>query len=209
MAVQIDDDEHQWGSKDYVDHWIEEARPRDERRVAYLQKLVGWLPSTKATAIRVLDVGGGYGLLSQQVLDIFPNSTVVLHDYSEPMFEHARQRLAWAGDRVSYVKADLFDPAWSRAVGGPFDAAVSAIAIHNLRDPRRIRAVYGEICPLLKPGGCFLNYDRVTAAKPGQPAEVGTLENQLRWLREDGFDVSDCLWKDGAATIMGGFRVAA
>jgi tRNA (cmo5U34)-methyltransferase len=167
------------------------------------------------------------------------------------MFEHARQRLSFAADRVSYAKADLFDPGWTRALDGQFDAAVSAIAIHNLRDPKRIRGVYNEIFPLVKPGGCFLNYDRIPAAtgvldaayrhasllaeqqrikaQTGQerspaeieqqmahghrigprhlpPGEPATLENQLRWLREAGYDASDCMWKDMQVAIIGGFR---
>jgi hypothetical protein len=38
---------------------------------------------------------------------------------------------------------------------------------------------------------------------PGEPAN---LENQLRWLREAGFDASDAIWKDGSVAIIGGFR---
>ena len=208
---EIRADEHQWNSKEYVDKWIDDAKPRDERRVALLQKLVGFIPKAADEAIRVLDVGGGYGLVSQQVLERFPHATIVLHDYSEPMFEHARHNLSWAGDRMSYVKADLFDPAWNKAFGEQFDAVVSGIAIHNIRLPDRIRGIYREIFPLVKPGGCFLNYDRVPLSTPAfarepHSAEPAILENQLRWLREAGFDASDCLCKDMQVAIFGGFR---
>jgi tRNA (cmo5U34)-methyltransferase len=196
-----------------------------------LQRMVSFIPRDAGAAIRVLDIGGGYGLVSQQVLEAYPQATVVLHDYSEPMFGHSRQRLAWAGDRVSYVKADLFDPAWNQAFDGQFDAVVSAIAIHNIRSAERIHAIYREIFPLVCQGGCFLNYDRIPpvsallaavyhhAANRVMPAQgtrlstrathtedPATLENQLRWLREAGFDVSDCLWKDLQVAIIGGFR---
>jgi ubiquinone/menaquinone biosynthesis C-methylase UbiE len=249
--------EHDWHSYDYVDRWISSDVTRDEERRPLLRKLVSFIPFEATAAIRVLDIGAGYGLLTQQVLEMFPRATVVCHDYSEPMFAHARQRLAWAADRVSFVKADLLDPSWSKAVGGPFEAVVSAIAIHNVRHPERIKAVYHEIFPLVKPGGCFLNYDHIFPRDPalgsvyrrarlvayqqamkeqtGQEkgvkemerelrqrspmerrgrregsrtssGEPTTLENQLRWLREAGFDASDCLWKDMQTTILGGFK---
>ncbi|HEX6513251.1 MAG TPA: class I SAM-dependent methyltransferase, partial [Chloroflexota bacterium] len=112
MAVRVEPDEHDWNSKDYVDHWIDSARTRDEQRVLQLRKMLSFIPKSPDAPIRVLDVGGGYGLLSQQALELFPRASLVLHDYSEPMFEHARGRLAWAGSRLSFAKADLFDPAW-------------------------------------------------------------------------------------------------
>jgi tRNA (cmo5U34)-methyltransferase len=251
MAVRVEPDEHDWGSKQYVDQWIEDARSRDERRVASLLKMVSFIPKDRHEAIRVLDVGGGYGLVSQQVLELFPRAALVLQDYSEPMFEHAKRNLAWAAERVSYVKADLFDPAWNKAFAGQFDAVVSGIAIHNLRDPKRIRGVYTEVFPLIAPGGCFLNYDRIPSTSPvlssayrhgaivaeqqrikaetgqekslaeiqrlveqGQrigprelpPGEPANLENQLRWLREAGFDASDAIWKEGSVAIIAGLR---
>ena len=50
-------------------------------------------------------------------------------------------------------------PAWTRSVGGPFDLAVSGIAIHNLHEMPAIGACYEAVRSLLKPGGCFLDYD--------------------------------------------------
>src|SRR5262249_15473310 len=97
------------------------------------------------------------------VLDTFPNARVVLNDFSAPMLAAARGYLAEYGDAVTYVRGDLMHPAWATAVGGPFDAVVSCIAIHNVRFPDRIRGIYQEIFPLVAPGGCFLNLDHVAA----------------------------------------------
>ena len=52
--------------------------------------------------------------------------------------------------------ADLSDPSWVQAVGGPFDGVVSAIAIHNLRDPDVIARIYADIFTVVKPGGANL-----------------------------------------------------
>ncbi len=60
------------------------------------------------------------------------------------MIASARKRLVRFGTRVDYRCSDLREAGWSNALGGPFDAVVSAIAIHNLRDPAAIRDVYAR-----------------------------------------------------------------
>jgi hypothetical protein len=48
----------------------------------------------------------------------------------------------------------LTDPAGAENQGS-FDAVVSSIAIHNVRQHEIIRSIYGETVTLLKAGGCF------------------------------------------------------
>ena len=57
------------------------------------------------------------------------------------------------------MQCDLSDPTWPQKVGGPFDLAVSGIAIHNLKNLAAMAACYEAVHGLLKPGGCFLDYD--------------------------------------------------
>ena len=237
---------HDWHSRQYVDEWITSSEARDEARRTILRRVVCLIPHVPDTAIRVLDVGAGYGALSAQVLARFPRAKLVCQDFSEPMFAHARERLASASDRVTFAKSDLGTPDWTQALAGPFDAVVSAIAIHNVRYPERIRAIYGEIFGLVAPGGCFLNADlifpsgRTTAAaydrverlegwiqgkeNTEQSGRAGhgqghdevepstrtitraSLEQQLRWLREAGFQEVECCWKERRHAIIGGFR---
>jgi tRNA (cmo5U34)-methyltransferase len=176
---------HDWHSTDYVDDWISSDVTRDRERRPILRRVAELLPFERDAEIRVLDVGGGYGMLTREVLDEFPNSRVVLHDFSQPMIDQARERLGGLLDRVEFAQADLRDPAWVDAVDGPFDAVVSSIAIHNVRDPERIRTIYSEIRPLLTAGGCFANLDLVF---PG----ALELETQLDWLRAAGFHDVGC-----------------
>ena len=191
---------HDWHSQDYVDQWIATDATRDEQRKPVLQKVAALITSLPETAIPVLDVGAGYGALSEQVLKRFPNARLVCQDYSEPMFGHARERLAWAADRVTYVHGDLLTPDWIAELDGPFDAVVSAIAIHNVRSSERIHAVYQEITTVLAPGGCFLNCDLVFADQPA------SLEVQLGWLRDAGLERVSCFWEQGRSVIIGGCR---
>jgi 16S rRNA G1207 methylase RsmC len=64
------------------------------------------------SAVAVLDVGRGYGVVSEEILRAFPQVRVTLQDYSQPMLDHARRQLSGYGDRIRYVAADLCDPSW-------------------------------------------------------------------------------------------------
>jgi ubiquinone/menaquinone biosynthesis C-methylase UbiE len=140
-------------------------------------------------------------VVSQEVLAAFPRALVTLQDYSEPMLAQARERLAGHDRRTSFVLADITDPGWTGRVGGPFDLAVSAIVIHNLRDLRLIATSYRGIARVLKPGGLFLDYDLFFD-------EIGGLARHIEMLKEGGFAAVECLWQQAPlATIAA--RVAS
>ena len=100
--------------------------------------------------------------------------------------------LAARADRLSYVLCDLFDPTWPQDVGGPFDLAVSAIVLHNLASRDKIFACYPAIHGLLKPGGCFLNYDRF----------VDGVEEHMIELRAAGFDPLAPPLREGTSYVV-------
>jgi tRNA (cmo5U34)-methyltransferase len=190
---------HDWHSAEYVDDWITNDVTRDATRRPVLRRVAELLPFDRDAEVRILDIGGGYGMLTREVLEEFPKSRVVLHDFSEPMIEQARARLGPLLDRVEFVRADLRDPAWVEAVDGPFDAVVSSIAIHNVRDPDRIRAIFAEVRRLVGGGGCFANLDLVF---PGSLE----LDTQLEWLREAGFGEVGCLLQHERQALLVGFN---
>lgn len=190
---------HDWHSPDYVDHWITSDVTRDEQRRRLLDRMITLIPIPLDASIRVLDVGAGYGLLSSCVLNRFKNARVVCQDFSRPMFKHAKERLSEFIERVTFIESDLMTPDWVNSVDGPFDAVVSAIAIHNVRFPDRIRAIYGEISGILVSGGCFLNCDLIFD-------KSADLKTQLIWLRELGLERVQCFEEYERTAVFGGFR---
>jgi ubiquinone/menaquinone biosynthesis C-methylase UbiE len=189
---------HDWHSAEYVEGWIDNDVTRDTERRPILRRVAELLPFARDAEVRILDVGGGYGMLTREVLEEWPFSRVVLQDFSEPMFDQARARLGPLVERVEFVRADLRDPSWVDAVSGPFDAVVSSIAIHNVRDPERVRAIYAEIRPLVGDGGCFANLD---LAFPGG-LEITT---QLGWLEQAGFRDVRCVLEHEHQALFVGF----
>jgi tRNA (cmo5U34)-methyltransferase len=177
---------HDWHSQQYVEGWIASATARDPERRTILRRVASLIPREADAAIRVLDVGAGYGALSAQVLERFPQAQLVCQDFSEPMFAQARERLAWASERISFVPCDLGDPTWTRALTGAFDAVVSGIAIHNVRYPERIRGIYAEIFDVVAPGGCFLNYDLIFVSGPDAAQAYDYAARLAAWSRGEG-----------------------
>src|SRR5580765_9054254 len=120
---------HDWHSEGYVQEWV--TSQRDRERQLQLRRMMWLIPFDPDAEIRVLDIGGGYGLVTKAVFESFPRAQVVMHDYSEPMIAEARRALAEFGDRVSFARGDLMTPDWVENLEGQFDAVVSSIAIHN------------------------------------------------------------------------------
>ncbi|MCW3003549.1 MAG: class SAM-dependent methyltransferase [Conexibacter sp.] len=174
--------------------------------------------------VRVLDLGAGTGMLAARVAQAYPGAELVLVDGAPAMLEQARAAL---GDRVRLHVGDLADP----LPEGPFDAVVSALAIHHLDDDGK-RALFARVCEALPPGGVFVNAEQVAGPTPCFDARyrewheassraLGTtaqewaatqermrhdrcadVESQLRWLRDAGFDAADCLFKDHRFAVL-------
>jgi SAM-dependent methyltransferase len=192
--------EHQWHSQNYVEWWIGRDQSRDAERRQRIRAMLSHAGFAQQVEISVLDVGGGYGVVTEEVLSAFPQAQVTLQDYSEPMLAEARRRLEHHAERIRFITADLFDPAWTGMVGGDFDLAVSAIAIHNLRDRQAIAACYRGIAGVLKPGAPFLDYDLFDIA--------GGLALHTSMLKEAGFTRVDCLWQQSPAATLAAYTAA-
>jgi ubiquinone/menaquinone biosynthesis C-methylase UbiE len=186
--------EHDWQSRTYVDRWIDEDVTRDAERRPVLRKMLSLTPFAKRDPIRALDIGAGYGVLTEEVLRAFPKAQVTWQDYSQPMQDHARERLTKYTGRLVFVLSDLASASWSTNIGGPFNLAVSGIAIHNLRDRATIFRCYGAIRRLLAPEGCFLDCDYFKYA--------GGVDAHVAAMKKVGFTSVECLWQEGAASIV-------
>ena len=187
--------EHDWHSREYVDDWIERDVTRDNVRRPLLQQMLREAPFAPEAEIKVLDVGAGYGLVSEQVLRVFPRAQVTLQDYSQPMFEHARRRLRLHNSQITYNLSDLRDPGWTAELSAPFDLIVSGLAIHNLREPALMQACYRSIHEMLARTGIFLDYDLFGLVD-------GSVATHRRWLREAGFARTECSWEEPPLGII-------
>ena len=114
---------------------------------------------------RLLDLGGGDGLLAAALLDEYPKSRAWMLEAQAGGLAGARQQLDERLGRVAFVPADAARPGWEQATCGgiPFDVIVSAFSMQNLPAPRK-RALYAELFGLLQPGGLFISIEHVASA---------------------------------------------
>ena len=84
--------------------------------------------------------------------------------------------------------------------------------------------VYRQIYELLRPGGLFMNIERVNFSTPnlkryyrdlqiktrGHAAKMDgpapNLMQQFHWLKRAGFKDVDCFWREGNTAVIGGCK---
>ncbi len=157
-----------WGEPGRVRYYVDNVAVSVPKRDEQLGLLVDLLPWPTDAPLRVLDIGAGFGAITEQFLTRYPHSSVTYLDGSAEMMKLAHERLAKYGQRVSLHLGDLAYPSWNEQLGGGYDAAVSGLAIHHISDERK-RALYGEVFAMLKPGGMFLNDDSILTPSLWQP----------------------------------------
>src|SRR5215470_14736713 len=189
-----DDHHHHWESADYVRGWLARDAGRQDERAPIIARLIAAVPFARVAAIEVLDVGGGAGMIAEAILDAFPTARVTVQDFSPHMLAAARGRLSRHSARLLTVLSDLTDASWTKTAGGPFDLAVSGIAIHNLHDMAAIAACYEAVRSLFKTGGAFIDYDHFD--------RVGGVPLHQHMLKVAGFASADVLWHEHPTAII-------
>jgi SAM-dependent methyltransferase len=96
----------------------------------------------------VLDVGCGSGRVAEFILMAGAERYVGI-DFSEPMIEMARERLARFGDRVTLMRDDFLNVDLSEG----FDVVVAVGLFDYLPNPETFAARMFELCA---PGGCVV-----------------------------------------------------
>jgi tRNA (cmo5U34)-methyltransferase len=132
----------------------------------------------------ILELGTGTGETALRVLADHPNAHWTGIDASEAMLARARERLPHADLRLARLEAPL--------PSGPFDLAVSVLAVHHLDGPTK-RDLFARIAQV---ANAFVLGDLVVAERPEDAViEIdweydlpSSVAEQLGWLREAGFD---------------------
>jgi tRNA (cmo5U34)-methyltransferase len=153
-------------------------------------------------ARRVLDLGTGTGETAGRVLALHDDVFLVGVDESDEMLTMARRTLPVS--RVELRVSRLQDP----LPAGPFELVVSALAVHHL-DAAAKAELFGRVHSLLAAGGRFVLGDVVVPDEPEDavtPVDAeydlpDTVEDQLRWLGDAGFETS-VAWRRGDLAVM-------
>ncbi|MEV0093433.1 class I SAM-dependent methyltransferase [Streptomyces sp. NPDC050738] len=147
--------------------WAGWQRSWDRQQEVYLpdreerfRVMLDMIEALVGPAPRVLDLACGTGSITDRVLRRFPDAVSTGVDLDPALLTIAQGYFA-GDERVSFVTADLKDPAWTeRLPYESYDAVLTATALHWLHlEP--LAALYGQIGRLVRDGGVFMNADHM------------------------------------------------
>jgi SAM-dependent methyltransferase len=145
---------------------------REER----FRVMLDMVEATVGTRPRVLDLACGTGSITDRLLARFPEATSTRVDLDPALLTIARGHFA-GDERVTFVTADLKDPAWTKALPHTsYDAVLTATALHWLHS-EPLAALYRQIGPLVRDGGVFMNADHM---KDGSTPRINAAERAHR-----------------------------
>ena len=176
------------------------------------------LANSKKDKPHVLDLGAGTGLLTKYLFEKYPKAEFTLIDISEEMLKLAKNRFQ-RYNNFKYIIADYLEHDFKN-----FDIIVSSLSIHHIEDEDK-KKLYKKIYDALNPEGIFLNADQVIGSTPdidktyqrnwmekidenkftGPEKDTAiermkfdkpaTFEDNLKWLKNCGFEDVDLCYK--------------
>lgn len=185
----------------------------------FYQTAIDLIPFSGNDSFTVLDLGAGTGLLTASIISAFPNATATCMDLSEKMLEKARERFS-LNKRVNFL---IWDYSHS-TLPEEYNLIVSAMSIHHLSGDEK-KSLYQRVFNALKFEGIFINADLVKGGTDNieqkyhdmwmnwiqetglsknellkiidrmQYDKPSSLNIQLQWLKEIGFQDVDCYYK--------------
>lgn len=203
---------------DFYDRWIRKAVPGYDEMRHIAQEL---LPQSSQSPLEVLDLGAGTGLFSGLVQTTYPTAHFTLWDVADKMLEVAKARFEASLAQFRYVVDDYR----SFTEKESYHLVISSLSIHHLSDPEKqelfcrifqalkpggiflnMDQIKGPT-PKLQEIYCR-KWEEITRLNGATEDEVqgglerrrlydreATLENQLQWLRDAGFQEADCVYK--------------
>ncbi len=151
----------------------------------------------------ILDLGIGTGETSARALERHTASSVVGVDESPTMLNAAANRL---GARLEQAHVGMLQEPLPE---GQFDLVVSALAVHHL-DGEEKADLFQRVRRVVAPGGRFVLGDVVVVPEDKAEAAVdltdgydkpSTVADQLRWLRDAGFEPS-VAWSENDLAVL-------
>jgi len=126
---------------------------------------------------RILELGCGTGILTEQILERFPGAEITGIDLSPDMLRVASEKPGLRN--VHFIAGDLRD-AWP---AGPYDAIVTSLCIHHISAAERVTVVKRAYKALSR-GGRFVCGD-IFLGESGREEEI-FLEYWLKGMKKAG-----------------------
>ena len=153
-------------------------------------------------AYKVLDLGCGNGVLSEQVLKKYPHARIVGFDLTEEMLKAYKNKLSKYSGSFELKKGDFK----TESIGANYDIILAGLSLHHL-DLEQRRNFYKTIYSALNAGGMFISCDIII----DEDEDVRTQQYELwkRFIKSSGEDpefwYSKHMQKDTPVTLSDNF----
>jgi len=154
-------DKSHWAQKDFSNQYLEDSDIYivERRRLFEILKSFYRCFLANKRNNKILDLGCGDGILTQELLKIDESISATLVDGSEEMLTKAKKKLS-GFEGIKYVRASFQELLKKDVVLSNFDFVVSSLAIHHL-DRNEKKSLFEYIYSRLNSGGYFVNIDVV------------------------------------------------
>lgn len=208
---------------DYV-KLMERLVPEYIKQQEFLCKLI---PFDRSDAIRALDLGAGPGVLSELVLNMFPQAKVFVFDLTEEMLTVCKQRLSEFEGRFTIKQGNFKKDSF----GVGYDVILAGLTLQHLTNEER-KNMFLRLYDALNENGIFLAREVIVDEDPfvtewhyslwrsfmrangeddafwfekhrekGHPVSV---DRQIAWLKDAGFMHTACHWRYWNFAIISG-----
>ena len=185
---------HEYHDAEYVRGWADRFVPTEPRLQLFDMILVEITkPGVPYTHVAELGIGPGY--MARHILERDNQVTYEGIDFSDAMFDIARETIGDLIERVTLTSADLLDQSWPSALSKKVGAIISTWALHDLGSQQAVADVYTSCYETLPHGGVLVNGDFIKPDGTAFEYEPGRFEiaRHLELLKAAGFSDPKCV----------------
>lgn len=147
--------------KQWLDRWDNQQTYYIPNREQRFNLMFDILEKQNSDSFIIIDLACGPGSISQRVLNRFPKASSIAVDLDPILLKLGQEALGTFNGRLKWVEADLNNQNWiDNLPVRKVDGILSTTALHWLPTDRLIQ-LYKQLSNLIKPGGIFLNGDRI------------------------------------------------
>jgi len=172
----------EWSGEEVVKWYLKEADMRvvDRRRQIEILKSFYKHFIGVGKGSKVLDLGCGDGIITQELFEIDGSIVATLVDGSEHMLDMAKTRLA-SHENTRFIRMSFQELLKNGSAVGlqDFDLVFSSLAIHHLAEDEK-KSLFEYIHSHLKDEGCFVNID--ITLSPSKTLEKWYLKLWRDWM---------------------------
>lgn len=153
-----------WKAQEAAQHHLKTANILTPYRPETIALIARLATESFSEEPKILDVGCGYGDVTAEILELRPQASICMVDFSDEMIKLTEERF---GDnpRVEVLKYDLNEGIPEILAEGTFDAVVSAYTLHHVDYDKRA-PLYRHIRRILTARGIFAVVDRFKSESP-------------------------------------------